>query len=316
MLCKNYSQRDIAGVLNRSQSTISDEITRNSVNGIYDPKKAHHKASVRRRESKYQGKKIVTNSQLQKFVEEKLYDDQSPEAIAGRLTHQERAIDTVSKNSIYRFIKSPYGRKIEAYRQKQKHRKKYRKKTKRNLNDRTFIEKRPKRINKRHGLGHAEADFIVSGKQGKGILLVVVDRKTRKAFLELILIVTINNVHHAFQRIKQRFPELQTITLDNDILFQKHRDLERLLKVRIYFCNPYHSWEKGSVENANKEIRKTIPKGSDLSKYSKRFIRALEEKLNRRIMKCLHYRTPDEAYTEAKQKQTRDSVSAERRKTR
>lgn len=128
--------------------------------------------------------------------------------------------------------------------------------------------------------------------------------------------VTIQKVHAAFQKIKHRFPELQSLTLDNDILFQKHKGLEQLLKVRIYFCNPYHSWEKGSVEHTNKEIRKTLPKGSDLSQYSKRFIHMLEEKLNRRIMECLHYKTPDEAFAEAKRKQTRDRVSAERGKTR
>lgn len=181
------------------------------------------------------------------------------------------------------------------------------------LDDRTFIDKRPKKINKRRGLGHVEADFIVSGKGGTGRLLVVVDRKTRVTFLELITIVTIRNVHKKFQKIKKRFPELQTITTDNDILFQKHKDLEQQLEIRIYFCNPYHSWEKGSVENTNKEIRKTIPKGSNLSKYSKRFINILEKKLNRRIMKCLHYKTPNEAYAEAKQKQTRWRVYAEKK---
>ena len=124
-------------------------------------------------------------------------------------------------------------------------------------------------------VGHAEADFIVSGKEGKGILLVVVDRKLRAVFLEQILIVTIGAVHRAFVRIKKRYPELQTFTTDNDILFQHHRELARLLGVKIYFCHPYHSWEKGSVENVNGVIRKTIPKGSDLSQHSKRFMRSM-----------------------------------------
>ena len=156
-------------------------------------------------------------------------------------------------------------------------------------------------------VGHSEADFIVSGKEGKGILLVVVDRKLRAVFLEQILIVTIQAVHQAFVRIKKRYPELRTFTTDNDILFQHHRELARLLGVKIYFCHPYHSWEKGSVKNVNGVIRKTIPKGSDLSQHSKRFMRLMEDKLNRRIMECLGYRTPAEALdTARKQKKLRD----------
>lgn len=158
--------------------------------------------------------------------------------------------------------------------------------------DRVFIDKRPILANNRKRIGDAEADFLVSGKSGKGIILNVTDRKSRAPFLERIVVVTILNVHKAFVEIKKRFPELKTITLDNDILFQKHRELEKLLSVKIYFCHPYHSWEKGTVERTNRCVRKDIPKGSNISKYSKKFIRLIEEKLRRRIYQCLGYRTP------------------------
>ncbi|QQR54351.1 IS30 family transposase [Candidatus Peregrinibacteria bacterium] len=178
--------------------------------------------------------------------------------------------------------------------QKTKHRRK-RPKVLSKLSDRTFINERPNRIEMREDVGDIEGDFIVSGKTGKGSLLVAVDRKLRVSFLEKIFPVTIEEVHEAFLRIQKRFPELQSMTTDNDILFQKHKELEKLLGIKIYFCHPYHSWEKGTVENTNKIIRKDIPKGSDISKYSKAFIQRLEEKLNRRPLKCLNYLTPKEA---------------------
>ncbi len=143
-------------------------------------------------------------------------------------------------------------------------------------------------------VGDVEADFIVSGKDGHGIMLVVEDRKLRITFLARIVQITIRNVHRAFARIKQRFPEVKTISTDNDILFQRHQQLAQQLGVRIYFCHPYHSWEKGSIENTNGVIRKSIPKGSDLSRRSPYAIRKIEQKLNRRIMECLDYRTPQE----------------------
>ena len=94
---------------------------------------------------------------------------------------------------------------------------------------------------------------------------------------------------------------MKTMTTDNDILFRRHKELEKLLSIKIYFCHPYHSWEKGTVENTNKYIRKDIPKGSNISKYSKKFIISIEEKLNRRFMKCLGHVTPDEILKEFRQ---------------
>ena len=143
-------------------------------------------------------------------------------------------------------------------------------------------------------VGDVEADFIVSGKTGNGILLTLVDRKLRVVFIEKIFPVSIQAVHEAFRRIKKKFPEIRTISTDNDILLQKHRELEKLLGVKVYFCHPYHSWEKGSNENANGQIRKHIPKGADISFYSKSFIKKVEDKLNGRFLKCLKYYTPSE----------------------
>lgn len=259
--------------------------------------------------------KIVGNKALRAFIEAKLYDDQSPRAIAKRTRKREKKIPHISKNSIYRYIKSVYGRRIEAYRGKQKRRRRRRhgKRTK-SLDGRTFINQRPLSSNNRLCIGHAEADFIVSGKSGKGILLVVVDRKSRAAFLERIIDVRIANVHRAFLNIKQRFLEMKTVTTDNDLLLQKHKELEQLLEVKIYFCNPYSSWQKGTVENTNKHIRKCIPKGSSLVNYPPRFIRALESKLNRRIMECLDYQTPVEVLTlSRKRKQQRGNAVAKKK---
>jgi len=289
--------REIAGVLHRSISTLSDELHRNEVNGIYDPKKAHTKASTRRKNSKYQGMHIIAEDELREFIEDSLLDGQSPENIAGRLAKIEADLPGTSKNSIYRFIESPYGRKIEFARSLSKKKGSHRKNNK-SLEDRNFIDNRPISINERQEVGDTEGDFIVSGKDGKGILLVVVDRKIRVVFIEKILVVSIENVPLAFLRIKKRFPEMRTMTIDNDILLKRHKELAGLLSIEIFFCHPYHSWEKGSVENANKYIRKSIPKGSNISKYSKKFILAVEEKLNRRFMKCLGFRSPAELLDE------------------
>lgn len=282
--------------MGRSASAISDEIKINSTNGIYDSHKAQHKSYVRRHSASFRGQKIINHEKLRLFVESNLLDGQSPEGISGRLKYQEKTLPYVSKDVIYQFLRSPYG-KIIGLKLKKKKRPIGRKKLT-ELKDRTFIDKRPKIIDNRARIGDIEADFIVSGRGGKGIILTAACRKIRVAFLEIIYDVSIDEVHKAFVKIQKRFPEMKSITTDNDILFRMHKTLEKLLKLKIYFCHPYHSWEKGTVENLNKQIRKYIPKGSDLSKYDEEYISLVEEKCNDRFMEILKYKMPKEKLME------------------
>lgn len=297
--------RDIATTVKRSISTIGDELSRNRVQRVYDAMKAHNKAAVRRRAAKFQWKRRAKHPALKEYITEKLYEDRSPESIAGRLKYVERQLPYVSKNSIYRYLKSVHGRVLEAYRATRTPKKKSRRTRTGKLKDRTFIDKRPKIINTRARVGDVEADFIVSGRAGKGVLLTVVCRRLRIAFIERILPVTIKNVHRAFQRIQKRFPEMRSVSTDNDLLLQKHKELEQFLGVKIYFCHPYHPWEKGSNENANGQVRKYIPKGADISFYSRLFVRRVEQKLNERYLKCLRYITPYEKLESLRERKKR-----------
>lgn len=292
---KGYSLREISKVVKRSISTLSDELKRNPVKGNYTAKKAQQKSVQRRKNSKFQSMEIVKHSALRTFVEAALLKGYSPASIAGRIKYHHPELPTVSKNTIYRFLESPYGREFEGLRILHRPKKSKKRPKVSSLPDRVFIDQRPENINDRSSVGDAEADFIVSGKKGHGRLLVVTDRKIRVGFIEQILTVTIEEVHKAFLRIKKRYPELRTITTDNDLLFQHHKELEKLLNSTIYFCHPYHSWEKGTVENINKHIRKMIPKGSDISLYSQKFISQTEDLLNTRYMECLEFATPQEA---------------------
>ena len=94
---------------------------------------------------------------------------------------------------------------------------------------------------------------------------------------------------------------INTLTLDNDIIFKKHKELSLMLGVPVYFCHPYHSWEKGGVENTNKLIRQYIPKGGDIFMYSDEYVKMIQGKLNTRPRKCLNYKTPMEVMMENEQ---------------
>jgi len=297
-------------VLKRVKSVIWYELQKARKGRAYDPAYAHHVSYVRRKYARTVGKKIALDKDLRTFIETHLLDDQSPEEISKRLKRIEKHLSYISGSAIRRYIRSVYGRRIEAHRAKVLKRKRRRRIKGERIEGKCMIDKRPSKINKRWGLGHMEGDFIVSGKSGTGIVLALRDRKVRKNLLERILPVSVRNVERALVRMKKRYPEMQTITFDNDILFLEHKRLERVLGIRIYFCHPHAPWEKPSIENLNKDLRKYILKSSDISKYSVYRIKKLEAKLNRRFMDVLGSLTPDEAYAREKRKRAQRSAKS------
>jgi len=295
LLDRGCSQKEVARTLGKSEGAISYELSENSRKGKpYDPEYAHLRAYQKRWHSKYQGKKIVSDSELRKTVEEYLLDDQSPELISERIERYHKDIPSVSPSVIRKYIASPYGRKIEAHREKLSKRYARRGGRKTSMEGKRMIGKRPRYINTRKRIGDAEGDFILSGRSGKGMLMNITDRKSRAPFLEKIYPVSIPNMERALGRIKKRFPEVRTLTLDNDLLFIHHKRLEERFGIRIYFCHKGSPWEKGSNENRNKIIRKYIPKRTDISKVSRYMISKLEAKLQGRFMKCLKAKSPKE----------------------
>ena len=291
-------------MLGRGKSSISDEIRRNTVSGSYLSDKAHLKATTRRKASKYQGKKIVANQELCSFIETALMQRQSPQAIAGRLkAGLEPGLPYVSRDTIETYIRSAHGRQLEhrlkvlKAGQKKGHKAK-RPGTPPRGDPKKSIDDRPDVIKNRERVGDLEVDFIVSSKTGSGYCLTAADRKLRVGFIRKILPVSVGNVLWALQDIKKQFPELQSITTDNDRLFTYHKQLETALGVPFYFCDPYSSWQKGSVENYNGEARKYIKKGSDISQYGETYVAMVETKLNNRFMEVLGYQTPMEALEE------------------
>jgi IS30 family transposase len=305
---KRYSLAGIGEMFHRPKSAIWYELQKKRKGRTYDAEYARHITRLRARKDRRVGKKIVMDPDLKKFVDKHLWDDQSPEAISKRLKRIERQLPYVSGSAVRRYLATNYAVRI-AHRRNKIFAKKRRTATRRKqIEGKRMISKRPSKIGKKWGLGHMEGDFIVSGKSGTGMVFGLRDRKTRKCLLEKIFPVSVKAVDRALGRMKQRYPEMQTVTFDNDILFFEHQRLEKKYGITIYFCFPHSPWQKPSVENLNKFLRHYIPKGSDISKYSRTFIKNLEAKLNRKFMDCLGSLTPDEAYDkEKKQKQRREA---------
>lgn len=282
--------RNIAEFLGRSVNTVSREIRKNCVDGIYDSKKASHKAYARRWRSKSQCLKVSMDSFLIVFVEKKLEEKWSPKQISGYLQREMNI--RCSAKAIYKFTES---RGLEHLLFWGWNKRRGGPKKQRNglpKDGRTYIDERLER----EGAGHFEIDFIVS-KLSKWVLLVVTDYYTKKTWIRKLPNRKRDTIRAAFSSMFHGIV-LKSITTDNDIAFTCWRELEVLLNTRIYFTHPYHSWEKGLVENTNRWIRCFVPKRRDIESVTDEEMLEIHSFINDRPRECIGFRTPSSYYSE------------------
>ena len=305
---EGVEQKEIARITKRDEGTISREINRNRKRkrggkgaplGPYEAGLAHRKAHLRRSYAKYRGKKIEESPMLRRYITKGLKKGWSPDEISGRIK-RERQPFFASKNAIYRWLYSEWGQYWCRYLYSKQYRPKKRKaggKVKKVLiPNRVGVEKRPKGASNKTRYGHYESDTMVSGKKtrGKAAVTVVRERKTKFAMLRKIPNLRPLSNNTAIKNMEKKVVDMQSMTFDNGIENTKHEELD----IPTFFCNPYHSWEKGGVEHHNKMVRRYIPKGSNIDLVSEEYIMEIETLLNSKPRKSLRYRTPHEAMVE------------------
>ncbi|MCB9789694.1 IS30 family transposase [Candidatus Nomurabacteria bacterium] len=293
------SFREISTKLNRSHTTLSREYKRNApyLYGEYIPIKAHNKYF--KRGKKQRRKAPLKSPEILLYVREKLREEQwSPETISAKLKSETGLC--IHHETIYRYIYHKDNRKYQlwnylTYKRKRRQKWSGRSSTRENrINNAISIEERPKEIASRIEYGHWETDLMESPRGKQHSLLVNIERKTR--YIKIARIPNkkaSTNTQNMLRLLKRYKPK--TITSDNGLENAKHEQISQELNTKYYFCHPYSSWEKGSVENRIGVIRRYLPKGTDLAQLSLRQIKLLEKKINNRPMKCLNYLTPLQA---------------------
>ncbi len=290
LLGKNYSLRSIAAVLGRSPNTISDEIRRNSVRGRYKPASAKVKSYIRRKSATYQGKKIQENMDLRWYIIVRLQAHWNPDEIAGAMK-RERQPFYASKTTIYEWLRSEWGQYYCQFLDSRRSWPRKRKPTvvRQMISHRVSIWERPLGATNRSRYGHWEGDTVVSGKRtgSTAALVVAVERKTRLVVAKKIPNLRPDSFNQAVNDIQTGLTSMRSLTLDNGIENRWHSRLN----VPTYFCDPYSSWQKGSVENANKMIRRYLPKGMDLATVTPTHLQAIIAVINNKPRKILGYKS-------------------------
>ena len=282
---KGISVRGIALMLDRSPNTISREIKRCEKG--YEAEKASRHAYLKKYWRKRSCMKVAMDSFLNKFVREKLKAKWSPKQMSGYLKNMGIK---VSAKAIYKFVcsrglehllfwgwnKHKTGRKEYCYNQMR--------------DDRKYIDERPE-IKE---FGHYEMDFIVS-KKSKYVLLVIVEMLTKNTLVRILP----NRKHATVNRVLSEIflgKTVHSITTDNDIAFSDWKAIEKILNTKIYFCHPYHSWEKGLVENTNRWIRCFVGKKRDISTVTEKELLEIHSFLNDRPREIIGFQFPSVLY--------------------
>jgi IS30 family transposase len=293
---RGADQKEIAGALNRSPSTISRELRRNRTDGNYQAGQAQQLAERRRRERPIPRK--MDDPEINEAVRDGLAHYWSPEQIEGRRERDDTEADaSVSARTIYTWIAHDDDREHWEQFLRRRGRRPFRRKKPDGIG--APIKDRPKVIEGRLRLGDFEGDTVL-GPPGTGGLATLVDRKSRYT---IIVKIQRKEADHVHQKIKQRLKQLDkerrhSVTFDNGTEFARCQRLEKHLGMKLYYAEPGCPYQRGTNENTNGLIRQFYPKGTDFRDVTHYDVRATENLLNDRPRACLDYQTPNEVFFE------------------
>lgn len=313
LLKERYKPKEIAGALGICLATVYNEIKRGTVelmNSDLTMRKEYcadyaQMVHDKRQKNKGAGCKAVHDKELLSFITDMILKEHySPYAVIQHIKRNglQFSVSLCEKtiyNYIYRRIlpikksQLPMPRKTSAGRAGRP-----RRVALKNLKGKS-IEERPKALEGRDSFGDWEMDTVYGGQccKSKECLLVLTERSTRREEIYRMSSRTQAETVRILDEIEARLgtdafrARYRTITCDNGVEFLDSERLTASLsggkRTELYYCHPYSSYERGSNENANKLIRRFIPKGNDISRYPDSYISQIEEWMNsypRRIL--------------------------------
>lgn len=163
------------------------------------------------------------------------------------------------------------------------------------------IEIRPDYVSSRQEYGHWEMDLIVGKAETKPVLLTMTERLSREELIFKLPDRKAATIRAVFDKLERSTPgfreKFKTITTDNGPEFLEYELLTRSIRdgrkrFEVYYCHSYSAWEKGSVENHNRMIRRFFPKGTDFSRVTKKQVAEIQNWMNSYPRRILGWKTP------------------------
>lgn len=264
-----------------------------------------HSTVSRYRNGVYKKREIDINVKYKDFLEylDSNYDwkTKSIELCVYKFKKYHPTKPCVSAQTVYRWInedKIKIKVKDTCYkRHKKKHKNGMMNHLKNNLDTKTVlpIRLRPKKVEKRDELGHLEIDSIVGKRNEQCSIISIVDRCSRMIWLikaEYKNEYYIENLIYKF--ITEEKITVKSITTDNGIEFSALGIAAKKLGVKLYKCDPYCSFQRGTNERYNALVRRFIPKGQSVLQIKQQYLDDISFKLNEMPRKMFDYKTPQD----------------------
>ncbi len=311
---------EIAIALGKHRRTIEREIARGTVrmlNSNLTYKDSYcadtgQRVSLQNAKNKGAALKIGYDHELARHIEKKIIKEKySPDAVIGEIKTKGLKFKTsICTKTLYNYIDNEVfanitNKDLPVKRNKKKGNYHQVRIAKNNLKG-TSIEERPAHLANREEYGHWEMDCVVSKRGGSGAtLLVLTERVTRQEIIRKMPSKTQASVKQVLDRLERkygkRFSEsFKTITVDNGTEFLNSREIETSIiepkrqRIKLYYAHPYSSWERGSNENANKLIRRFVPKGTDIGSLKLKDVRRIENWMNNYPRRIHGYKSANE----------------------
>ena len=308
---------EIAELLDRTEKTIRNEIKRGLVKNlttelieiwVYSADVAQQKYEYYLR-AKGPKLKIDNDYELKEYVEKSIKEDKkSPEVIAKeikKMNFKTKMCARTIRNNIYAGdiydIKSTDMIYNKEYKDKNKEKRVCEK-----VPPEKSIDYRPEEANTREAYGHWEGDLVIGTKKRGAVLFTLTERKTREEIIVKIPGKKAEYVAQALDLIERRYKKIfytkfKTITFDNGGEFRNWKSLEKsydnrrkTARTQVYYAHPYRSGERGSNENANRLIRRFIPKGIDITPIAEEYIQKIEDWINNYPRAMFNYKSTNE----------------------
>ena len=296
------NQSVIALALGRHRSTVCRELRRNSTraNGRYRASTAQERANGRRSRSRSRRDSHFTAADFA-LVDELPRRQWGPEEVSGHLRREGRLL--VSHETIYRHVRKDKKEGGLLHTHLRGARKRRRKRygaydSRGRLAGKRMISERPPEVEARGSVGHWEAGTVM-GAGSRDCVLTLVERRTGLLLIGKLADRTADPLSRPAVSLIRSAGRVETVTADNGTEFHDYQRVERLTSATFFFARPYHSWERGSNENANGLIRQYLPKGVSMAGLTQQQCNAIARKLNTRPRKRLGFRTPLECYNES-----------------
>jgi len=295
---EEYSQWEIAVKIWKNKSTISRLFTKYKVkeNWSFDSEIIWKDIKENKiKDDKQKHFRILKDSELEKFILEKIVISWSPEQIAWVWKKEKNEV--ICHETIYKYFYENKPEMIKIYFRRKWKKYQTNRKEKYQIKDRRMIEERPEEVEDRKQIWHWEWDTII-WKDHKWAIITNVERKTW--FLIASKIESKDSHNLALTTIED-FKEIPdrlklTMTYDNWREFACHKIIEENLSMTIYFANAYSPWERWTNENTNWLLREFIPKWTDFSNITQEQLDNFVNLINERPRKRLWFYSPKELF--------------------